>query len=257
MLDQLTRDITDALRHAPQLQGVPVFDQIREESEDAIANALAWGLASAGLASGSQATGLAVLVETVKPESANPNIGVPVFELGLRIHCVENPGMNGRAAQGLNVTWLAMTVAELLVGWIPDARPNGGGRLITLQSDNPWEASRLVPDKDVDAGDMPAVELRFNLGPWAGEGIALCEHPVVTWDTDTGVLTCTCGTAGAVLWVTTSTDPAVEPELPRPEAATAVRYVPGMTVAEGTIVRVAAVAEGKRGSHTLRFVAGE
>ena len=50
---------------------------------------------------------------------------------------------------------------------------------------------------------------------------------------------------------------AVEPELPRPEAATAVRYVAGMTVAEGTIVRVAAVAEGKRGSHTLRFVAGE
>ena len=45
--------------------------------------------------------------------------------------------------------------------------------------------------------------------------------------------------------------------LPRPEAATAVRYVAGMTVAEGTIVRVAAVAEGKRASHTLRFVAGE
>lgn len=257
MLEQLTRDIADTLRWAPQLQGVPVFDQIRAESADAIENALAWGLASAGLASGSQATGLAVLVETVQPEAANPNIGVPVFDLGLRVHCIENPEVNTRAAQGLNVTWLAMTVAELLVGWIPDARPNGGGRLITLHAEAPWQASRLVPEKERNAGDIPAVELRFTLGPWSGDGVDLCEHPAVTWDTDTGVLTCTCGTAGAVLWVTTSTDPAVEPELPRPEAATAVRYVAGMTVAGGTIVRVAAVAEGKRGSHTLRFVAGE
>ena len=252
MLTRLTQDLADHLSTCVELGGIPIFDPIRTESADVIFAALDKSLAMGGLAAvPAGETGLAVVIDYVAPEAANPELPGVNLKLKVGVHCLENPLFNPRAAAGQNAEWLALTVASLLVHWSPNK-----GAWVTLDDRKPMQPTDLS-DADGRTAGVGFV-LTFQLGHWLAPDIEKVAAPQASWNDETGALTVECATAGAEIWVTTSPSEADgEPALPRRTAATAVRWVAGMTVSEGSVVRVAATAEWYRASDTLRFIAGE
>ena len=247
MFESLTRDISAHLATSEQLAGVPVIDPTRTDASDAVLASLNRDMAAAGLLTGSLEPGLAVLVDMVSAEAGNANVPNVTLELVARVHVLENPTLNERAALGMTADWLAQQVMQLLHHWSPD-----GVRGCHLDPARPVQPSRLLPDgqEELGAGFM----LTFRLGRWDLPHLAQCETPVA--EATAGLYTFTTGTGDAEIWLTTSDD-GTDPALPREQTGSAVRYSEPITIADGTRVRAAAIKAGLRASNTLSFVAGE